>query len=112
MSGDVEELPEGWAWAVVSDVTEAVPNIKPEDELEREFAYVDISSIDNQANRLASTKTVFGKDAPSRARRPGRAGTCCSRTSELTCGTWQSSRRTSGRTCARRALQSSGQTRR
>ena len=35
---DGSELPEGWAWAAIADVTESVPNIKPQEEPNREFA--------------------------------------------------------------------------
>ena len=67
---DASELPEGWAWASLSDVTDPVPNIKPEDEPDREFNYVDISSICNETFRITDTKAIKGADAPSRARRP------------------------------------------
>src|SRR5262249_21223907 len=71
-TADTDELPEGWAWAKVGDVTETVPNIKPVEQPKRAFAYADISSIDNQTNRITATRPVLGKDAPSRARRPVR----------------------------------------
>ena len=67
MSG---ELPKGWATAQISDVTERVPNIKPEDSPDKEFGYVDISSIDNSSFVITDVKRFKGKDAPSRARRP------------------------------------------
>lgn len=69
----MHELPKGWTWARISDVTEKVPNVKPDDDPEREFCYVDISSISNADYRITEAKRFKGKDAPSRARRPIRA---------------------------------------
>ncbi len=74
MNADTAELPEGWVSASVAEVTQYVANVKPETEPDREFGYVDISSICNQSNCIVETKPIFGKDAPSRARRPVQAG--------------------------------------
>ncbi|MBI1916486.1 MAG: hypothetical protein HYS12_17395 [Planctomycetes bacterium] len=71
---DNPDLPEGWVMVRLSDVVERVPNVKPEDEPERRFAYVDISSIDNSTFEIVEAKEFKGADAPSRARRPIRAG--------------------------------------
>jgi len=68
------DLPEGWALAKLSDVTHKVPNIKPEEEPERVFQYVDISGVDNDAFQIVETKEFPGTEAPSRARRPIKAG--------------------------------------
>ena len=65
-----DELPQGWASPQISDVTERVPNIKPEDSPAKDFGYVDISSIDNSSFVITDVKRFKGKDAPSRARRP------------------------------------------
>src|SRR2546426_289940 len=69
-ANDGSELPEGWIRAAIADVTECVPNMRPEDEPDREFDYVDISAICNSTFRITDTKKILGKDAPSRARRP------------------------------------------
>lgn len=66
----MSELPDGWTWARISDITEKVPNVKPEDYPEKEFGYVDISSICNSTYRITEAKRFKGRDAPSRARRP------------------------------------------
>ncbi|MEK6407472.1 MAG: restriction endonuclease subunit S [Acidobacteriota bacterium] len=66
----MSELADGWTWARISDITEKVPNEKPEDYPEKEFGYVDISSICNSTYRITEAKRFKGKDAPSRARRP------------------------------------------
>lgn len=70
------ELPEGWIEAQVSDITVRVPNVKPENEPEREFGYIDISSIDRTRSmvREGEVRRFLGKDAPSRARRPVQPG--------------------------------------
>jgi len=65
-----DELPQGWTSATISDVTERVPNAKPEDAPNKEFGYIDISSVDNSSFRITEVKRFKGKDAPSRARRP------------------------------------------
>lgn len=71
-----DELPEGWAEAKLADVTIRVPNVKPESEPAREFAYVDISAVDRERNEIVvpSVRRFCGKDAPSRARRPIESG--------------------------------------
>ncbi|MBL8754879.1 MAG: restriction endonuclease subunit S [Planctomycetes bacterium] len=71
-----DELPEGWAKAKLADVTTRVPNVKPESEPSREFAYVDISAVDRERNQIVepSVRRFCGKDAPSRARRPIESG--------------------------------------
>ncbi|MEN6517566.1 MAG: restriction endonuclease subunit S [Methanospirillum sp.] len=62
--------PEGWNRVTLADVCQKVPNVKPEDEPEREFGYVDISAISNTTFTIGEAKRFLGKDAPSRARRP------------------------------------------
>lgn len=68
--GPDNKVPEGWVTVSLSDVTQSVPNVKPHDEPDREFGYVDISSICNETFRVMEPKRFKGRDAPSRARRP------------------------------------------
>ncbi|HXP71644.1 MAG TPA: restriction endonuclease subunit S [Candidatus Dormibacteraeota bacterium] len=68
------DLPEGWALTTISDVTETIPNLNPETAPDRMFGYVDISSICNKTFKITDAKSFRGKDAPSRARRPIKAG--------------------------------------
>jgi len=68
------DLPEGWTWALLRDVVGSPPNISPSDEPNREFGYIDISSICNRTFRVLGCKRLMGSEAPSRARRPVRAG--------------------------------------
>lgn len=65
-----DDLPEGWTSATIGEITETVPNLKPQAMPDRMFGYVDISSICNQTYRIIDVKHFKGKDAPSRARRP------------------------------------------
>lgn len=70
------ELPEGWAETTLADITVRVPNVKPENEPNREFGYIDISSVD-RALATVNEKEIrrfYGKDAPSRAKRPVQTG--------------------------------------
>lgn len=64
-----KRLPGGWHWASLGAVCESRtgtrdPASRPNDT----FYYVDISSVDNEAKRIVSPKSLLGKDAPSRAR--------------------------------------------
>ena len=69
MSGN-GELPKGWVWAQIADVTQQVPNVRPDAKPETTFGYVDISSIDNSSFTITEVRMLRGKEAPSRARRP------------------------------------------
>jgi type I restriction enzyme, S subunit len=62
------KLPTGWVKTTLGEVCLPVSTIQPEDSPEKEFTYFDIGGIDNQSHRIAETKTVTGRDAPSRAR--------------------------------------------
>src|SRR5260370_41857030 len=63
-----DKLPKGWAKTKLGEVCLPVASIQPEDSPETEFTYFDIGGIDNETNRIADTKTVTGRKAPSRAR--------------------------------------------
>lgn len=67
------ELPSSWTLCEIGDVLGPV-EMTGKDEEKREIFYVDISSIDNQSNRIASPKRMNLSDAPSRARQKIRAG--------------------------------------
>jgi type I restriction enzyme S subunit len=70
----VSEFPQGWARATIGEVTQTVPTVNPRADLECEFTYVDISSIDNTAQAIAAPKVLHGSKAPSRARQLLRSG--------------------------------------
>ena len=67
------ELPRGWAWATIGEVTQPIEKVKPEEHPDTQFAYLDISSIDNQVNKVVEPKAYYGSEAPSRARQLVRA---------------------------------------
>ncbi len=62
------KLPNSWAWSYVGDVTLPVEKVDPSLRPDCEIKYVDISSIDNNVNRVINAKSYLGKEAPSRAR--------------------------------------------
>ena len=63
---------ESWPTVSLFDVTQDVKSWDPSSE--REFTYVDISSIDNDRCEISNSKVVLGPNAPSRARRPIKKG--------------------------------------
>lgn len=63
-----DQLPNGWVKTTLGEVCSRVAIIQPEDSPGMEFTYFDIGGIDNQSNRIVGTKTLAGRDAPSRAR--------------------------------------------
>jgi type I restriction enzyme, S subunit len=63
-----------WPWMRIKDVTIDVPNCDPQQTPDMQFKYVDISSIDNSMFEIVAPKTLLGREAPSRARRPLRDG--------------------------------------
>lgn len=62
------KLPKGWVKAKLGDACLPVPAIQPADSPDTEFTYFDIGGIDNRSNAVAETKTLTGRDLPSRAR--------------------------------------------
>jgi len=68
-----DRLPDSWVWASVRELTLPVEQIDPRQSPDEEFAYLDISGIDNSANVVAESKSCTGSEAPSRARQLVRA---------------------------------------
>ena len=68
MSDNNSPLPKGWTACTVDGITAAVSKIDGTDELNREITYIDISSIDNEQNKIVAAKRLWLKEAPSRAR--------------------------------------------
>ena len=62
------ELPKGWVWTTVGEITQPIEKVQPKENPNTQFTYLDISSIDNQLNRVVEPKTYYGSEAPSRAR--------------------------------------------
>lgn len=68
MFGDPATNPMGWPVAALRHFLSRVKRRDPKRSPETRFVYVDIASIDNQTGRIASTKKLFGHEAPGRAR--------------------------------------------
>ena len=68
------EFPEGWQRIALSEVVIKARQTNPLAQPEREFTYVDVSSISRDALSITKTSRILGKDAPSRARKLIRAG--------------------------------------
>lgn len=68
------DLPTGWAWHPIRDVTADVANVDPRRAPDSAFSYVDISSIDNERLVVTEATRLTGREAPSRARRPIQTG--------------------------------------
>lgn len=64
-----------WEWVELPDVVEINPeSMNPENEPEKEFIYIDISSVDNKTFTITDYKFISGKNAPRRARRVVKIG--------------------------------------
>ena len=61
-------LPKAWKWMKLDEVCIATKNRDPRITPDLSFRYVDISSVNNRLKRIIDTRTILGKDAPSRAR--------------------------------------------
>jgi type I restriction enzyme, S subunit len=72
--GEANGLPEGWVWTTIGRVTQSIEKIDPREAPEQEFTYLDISSIDNNLNKVVEPKTYVGSDTPSRARQRVHSG--------------------------------------
>lgn len=73
-ANDIRPLPNNWARCSIGDVLLPVDKIDPQSDPDREIIYIDISSIDNEKNRIGETKSVLLKEAPSRARQVVKSG--------------------------------------
>jgi type I restriction enzyme S subunit len=66
--GNSPQLPKGWVWTQVGEITVDVEKFDPRDSPDKEFIYLDIASIDNKQQKITNPKKYLGKDPPSRAR--------------------------------------------
>src|SRR5260221_4444783 len=69
-----DKLPKGWVKTTLAEVCLPVANIRPGASPDTEFTYFDIGGIDNEKNRIVETKTITGRNAPSRAQQELRKG--------------------------------------
>lgn len=63
------DLPDGWGWITLDDVTVDTANLSPEKKPETLWTYIDISAIDKDKFAIVEPKQILGKDAPSRAKK-------------------------------------------
>ncbi len=70
----MSQLPQGWKITSIADVTSQFDTIDPRQTPNKQFRYVDISSIDNVSKIVVAPKLLKGSEAPSRARRVIRTG--------------------------------------
>lgn len=64
------ELPEGWKWVKLAEVARINKEERdPRKEPDKEFIYIDISSVEGGTGHILRVKKILGKKAPSRARR-------------------------------------------
>jgi type I restriction enzyme S subunit len=73
MVNGAKQLPDGWEWKTIGDVTLPIQKVDPAQKPDKEFTYLDIASIDNSVHRITEPKSYYGVDAPSRARQLVRA---------------------------------------
>jgi len=63
-------VPAGWERLPLNKVCESKPLVNPRKSPDKQFEYVDISSVSNQTFSIGETKRLLGSEAPSRARKP------------------------------------------
>lgn len=63
------QLPEGWHISSLNSILRKTETIDPTKNPEKEFNYIDVSSVSNTFFKITETQKIIGKDAPSRARR-------------------------------------------
>ena len=68
----MSELPQGWTRASLGEMADEPEQLVPA--ADDTFAYIDISAIDRTRKVVQNAQQMFGKDAPSRARKKVAAG--------------------------------------
>ena len=68
---EIGRIPKEWEVVILKEVVEINKEVRdPLREFpDRMFLYIDIDSVENETGILKNTKTILGKEAPSRARR-------------------------------------------
>lgn len=69
MEQDLYDLPVGWEWKELFSVTDKTDNLNPTKHEDKNWTYIDISSIDRNIFCITTPKIILGKDAPSRAKK-------------------------------------------
>lgn len=63
-----EQLPTGWIQTCLGEVCLPVSKHQPNNQPDKEIAYLDIGGIDSQTHSISEIKRYLGAEAPSRAR--------------------------------------------
>lgn len=58
-----------WVDKSINDMTDKTKNVNPNKSPDAQFKYVDVSSVSNKKFEITETQLLFGKDAPSRAKK-------------------------------------------
>jgi type I restriction enzyme S subunit len=67
-------LPAEWKLVRLEEVIEGTQTRDPRKNADKEFLYLDVSSVSNTSHRVDSWRSLFGREAPSRARKVIREG--------------------------------------
>ena len=59
-----DKMPHGWVQTTIARVTLPFATIDPTLNPTAKFRYIDIGSIDNARQEIASPKTIIGREAP------------------------------------------------
>lgn len=68
MTEEFRQIPDSWKWVKLDDITENIEKVNYRKTPNVFFKYIDISSIDNNVQKIVDYKEYKGKDSPSRAR--------------------------------------------
>lgn len=74
LEGDALSVSKGWKVEKLGDVIQKTETINPLQTPNKEFIYIDVSSVNNKTLSVEETSLIKGKDAPSRARKLIKAG--------------------------------------
>lgn len=69
MKNEQKQLPKGWEIKKLGEVLVKTEMVDPTKNPEKEFTYLDVSSVNKETKEIEGASTLLGKDAPSRARK-------------------------------------------
>lgn len=58
-----------WSEVEIGQLCLTTDQVDPRDKLDKPFEYIDISSVDKNFKVISQTQSIFGSEAPSRARK-------------------------------------------
>lgn len=69
LQGVFENKGEDWEEKMLGEIVQKTKTIDPNKKPNDEFIYIDVSSVNKDTKKIENTTVLFGKDAPSRARK-------------------------------------------